>query len=129
MRRVLRMHEASIAMAAIDQAIAAAREHHATRITRIELEVGVLREIVLDAMAMAFEACSIGTIAEGARLELREEPARVRCRRCGSEFAPDIEAHSFACGSCGAADAEMLAGNEILLRSIECETDDEGENP
>ena len=120
------MHEASIAMAAIEQAIAAAREHRATKITRVELEVGVLREIVPEAMALAFEACALGTIAEGAKLDMREEPARARCRKCGREFAPDLETLSFACRECGAADAEMLGGNEILLRSIECETDEEG---
>jgi hydrogenase nickel incorporation protein HypA/HybF len=121
------MHEASIAMAAIEQAIAAARTHRATRITRIELDVGVLREIVPDAIAMAFEACAMGTMAEGAKLDLHEESARARCRKCGCEFAPDLETHSFACGGCGAADAEMISGHEILLRSIECETDEEGE--
>ncbi len=119
------MHEASIAMAAIEAAIAAAGGHRATKITRVELEVGVLREIVPEAMAMAFEACSIGTIAEGAQLDLREEPARARCRACGRDFAPDLENRSFACRECGAADAEIIAGDEILLRSIECETDEE----
>jgi hydrogenase nickel incorporation protein HypA/HybF len=120
------MHEASIAMAAIEQAISAARNHRGTKITRIQLEVGVLRELVPEAMAIAFEACAIGTMAEGARLDLREQPARMRCRGCGGEFAPDLEAISFACPTCGAADSEMLAGNDILLTSIECETDEEG---
>ena len=115
-------------MAAIEQAIAAARNHRATKITRIQLDVGVLREIVPDAMAMAFEACALGTMAEGAKLDMREEPARSKCRKCGREFSPDLETRSFACQGCGAADAEIVAGNEILLRSIECETDEEGES-
>ncbi len=123
------MHESSIAMAAIEQAVQAAREHNATRITRIELEVGVLREVVLEAMAIAFEACAVGTIAEGARLDLREQSAQARCRPCGSEFTPDLAAISFVCPTCGEADSEMLAGDAILLTSIECETNEEGPSP
>lgn len=123
------MHEASIAMAAIEQAVQAARNHGAAKITRIELEVGVLREVVPEAMAVAFEACAVGTIAEGARLDLREQPALARCRPCGNEFTPDLAAISFVCPACSEADSEILAGDAILLTSIECETDEEGQGP
>lgn len=119
------MHEATIAAAAIEQAIEAARSHGATRITRIELEVGAMREVVPEAMAIAFEACAIGTMAEGAKLDLHETAVRLQCRGCGGEFGPDLDALSFVCPACGAADGEMLEGNRILLKSVECETDEE----
>ena len=119
------MHEASIAMAAIEQAVEAARQHGATRITRVELRVGALRQVVPEAMKLAFEACAIGTPAEGAKLDLQEESVVARCRPCGRQFEPDLQAISFACPQCGRADAELLAGNEIILTSVECEQDEE----
>ena len=119
------MHEASIAMAAIEQAVVAAQQHGASRITRIALRVGALRQVVPEAMMLAFEACAIGTPAEGAKLDLQEEPVVARCRPCGRQFEPDLQAISFACPQCGRADAELLAGNEIILTSLECEQDEE----
>jgi len=119
------MHEASIAMAAIEQAVEAARQHGATRITRIALRIGALRQVVPEAMKLAFEACAIGTPAEGVVLDLQEEPVVARCRPCGRQFEPDLQAISFACPQCGQADAELLAGNEIVLTSVECEQDEE----
>jgi len=119
------MHEASIAMAAIDQAVEAARQHGASRVTRVKLRVGALRQVVPEAMKLAFEACAIGTPAEGAELELEEEAVIARCRPCGRQFEPDLQALSFMCPQCGQADAELLAGNEIILTSVECEQDQE----
>ncbi len=119
------MHEATIAEAAIEQAIETARQHGASRITRIELEIGAFRKVVPEAMSVAFEACAIGTMAEGAKLDLREVAVRIQCRSCGREFEPDIDAHNFACPACGAADGRMLAGNDILLKSLDCETNEE----
>jgi hydrogenase nickel incorporation protein HypA/HybF len=119
------MHEASIAMAAIEQAVEVARQHGASRITRVALRVGALRQVMPEAMKLAFEACAIGTPVEGAELELREEPVVARCRPCGRQFEPDLQAISFACPQCGRADAELLAGNEIILTSVECEQDEE----
>jgi hydrogenase nickel incorporation protein HypA/HybF len=123
------MHEASIAMAAIEQAIEAARQHGATRISRVVLRIGALRQVVPEAMSLAFEACAIGTPAEGATLDLQDEPVVARCRPCGRQFEPDLQAINFTCPQCGQADAELLAGNEIVLTSLECELDEESEHP
>ncbi len=119
------MHEASIAMAAIEQAVEAARQHGASRITRVTLRIGALRQVVPEAMKLAFEACAIGTPAEGAELELQEESVVARCRPCGRRCEPDLQTINFTCPQCGRADTELLAGNEIVLTSVECEQDEE----
>jgi hydrogenase nickel incorporation protein HypA/HybF len=119
------MHEASIAMAAIEQAVVAAQQHGASRITRVELRIGALRQVVPEAMKLAFEACAIGTPAEGAILDMQEEPVVARCRPCGRQFEPYLQAINFTCPQCGRADAELLAGNDIILKSLECEQDEE----
>ncbi|HSW46155.1 MAG TPA: hydrogenase maturation nickel metallochaperone HypA [Phycisphaerae bacterium] len=122
------MHEASIAMAAIEQAIEVARRHGASRVTRIEMEIGILRAVVPEIMQAAFEACAIGTAAEGASLDLQVKAALARCRACDQQFKPDLEAISFACPACGQADADLLIGNDIILKSVECETPEEAES-
>lgn len=116
------MHEATIAMAIVEQAAAVAAQHGAARITAIEVELGALKQVVPEALDLAFEACAEGTLAEGAVLSQTVRPAVALCRPCGREFEPDLIALSFACPSCGRADVEIIAGHEIVLKAVECDT-------
>jgi hydrogenase nickel incorporation protein HypA/HybF len=86
------------------------------RITRVVLEIGKLTAVFPDAVRFAFELCSEGTPAEGARLDILETPGRARCRACGAEMALD---QPFGCCPCGGADLEWLAGNELKIKEME----------
>jgi hydrogenase nickel incorporation protein HypA/HybF len=113
------MHEMSIAAGLIDQVLAAAAEHGLARVERVEVQAGQMRQVVPEALQMAWEAVSAGTVADGAELALTEVPAELRCRGCGREFRRRRE--EFLCPDCGRADVEILAGDEILLTSISAE--------
>jgi len=113
------MHEMVIAEGLLRQALQSAGEHEVTRISRIEVVTGVLRLVVPEALRMAFEVLSQGTVAEGAELAITEAPPVARCRGCGREFGCEIG--DFACPGCGAADVEFVAGNDIVLQSMTCE--------
>jgi hydrogenase nickel incorporation protein HypA/HybF len=121
------MHEMSIAQGLIEQIRRLAREHRAEAVERVELRVGVLRLVVPEALVMAFEEVARGSLAEGAELEILEQPARARCRGCGSEYAPDPQ--HFDCPACGRAEPEILEGDEILLTGLTCRTDEPAETP
>ena len=118
------MHEASIAMAIVEQAEQAARPHNVTRITEIEIDVGAMKQIVHEALLVAFEACAAGTLAEGAVVKINEIPPAAVCEECGKEFTPDLAGLSFACPGCGKASATMVRGDEIVLKSMTCEQND-----
>ncbi|MDH7570367.1 MAG: hydrogenase maturation nickel metallochaperone HypA [Armatimonadota bacterium] len=117
------MHEVSLAMEVVRQALEAAANAGASRVTAVQVELGVLRGVDPDAMEMAFTAVAAGTAAEGARLDLREIPARALCRQCGTEYAVAID--HYVCPRCQAADPRLLAGNDVVLRSVECEVPEE----
>jgi len=115
------MHEAAIATAIIDQAVAAAAQHDVARICRIEIELGAMQQVVPEALGSAFEAASKGNLAEGAELKLTTVKAVARCRVCDCRFEPRIEELSFLCPQCKHADVQIVAGNQITLKSLECE--------
>ena len=115
------MHEAAIAMALIDQALQSADEHGATRITEVEVELGILQQVVPEALQTAFDAAVLGTAAEGAELVLVEQQAEAVCRQCATRFQPSLEAFSFCCPNCMQADVEIVAGNHVTLTSLTCE--------
>jgi hydrogenase nickel incorporation protein HypA/HybF len=112
------MHELSIA----DAVVTIASRHAAgRRVTRVELRVGHLRQVVPEALSFAFELVAQGTEVEGAELVMEEVPATVRCRDCGAETV--LEAFPAHCRACGALDVEVTGGDELLVDSLELETD------
>jgi len=116
------MHELSIASALAEQALTIARENRAVRVASLDVEVGVLQQIVPEALHMAFEAVVTGTPIAGATLRLTEVPPEAECRGCGCRFAAAIDV--YRCPECGQANARIMRGNEIILRSVECEVEE-----
>jgi hydrogenase nickel incorporation protein HypA/HybF len=85
-------------------------------VTTVRVSVGRLSGFVPDAMRFCFELATAGTPLEGATLEIDEPLGRARCRACGAEFTvPDL---LLQC-ACGSMDAELLAGRELRVRSVE----------
>jgi hydrogenase nickel incorporation protein HypA/HybF len=110
------MHELAIA-----EAIIAIAERHAAgrRVTRVEVKVGHLRQVVPSALEFAFQLSTEGTVLEGAELALEVVPAAGRCRACGAT----TELHHFPllCSACGGYDLELLRGEELLVDALELE--------
>jgi hydrogenase nickel incorporation protein HypA/HybF len=112
------MHELSIA-----DAVATIASRHAAgrKVSRVDLKVGHLRQVVPDSLMFAFELVSIGTELEGAELVIEEVPASVRCGACTAETTlVEFPAH---CAACGGFDVEVNGGDELLVDSLEIEED------
>jgi len=118
------MHEMSIAQSLLESVLSAAAEANAVRVNTVEIEVGAMQLVVPEALQAAWEAVRAGSLADGADLKIDEILAEAECRPCGWRFKPDI-AYSFLCPKCKQADAKIIRGNEILLKSMVCETEDE----
>jgi len=110
----------SIAIQILDTALAAAADNGAGRITALEIEAGAMKLIVPEALEAAWSAVTEGTSAEGSRLLVTEAPIEARCRDCGRAFSPSLD--SFLCPGCGQADVEIIRGDEVILKSITCES-------
>ncbi|HZC29229.1 MAG TPA: hydrogenase maturation nickel metallochaperone HypA [Gaiellaceae bacterium] len=110
------MHELSLA----DAVVAIARDHaRGRRVSAVDVRVGRLRQVVPDALEFAFELVAAGTEIEGAELRIEHVPIRVRCARCAAESeAPEFP---LACAECGSVDAEVVAGEELQVESLELE--------
>ncbi len=110
------MHELSIAESVVRIASAHAGGR---RVTKVELKVGHLRQVVPSALEFSFELVADGTPVEGAELEIEIVPAAGRCRKCGRESEQD--GFPLHCGACGSLDIEVTGGEELLVDSLELE--------
>jgi hydrogenase nickel incorporation protein HypA/HybF len=107
------MHELGIAQEVV--AIVAGHAG-ASKVTRVVLEIGRHALILPDSIRFCFDLCSEGTVAEGARLEIRKIPGRARCRECDSEIVLE---QPFGLCDCGSADLQWLSGDEIKVKEME----------
>ena len=113
------MHELSIA-----EAIVAIADRHARgrQVTRVEVAIGHLRQVVPSALEFAFELVARGTALDGAELVLEEVPAAGRCRTCGTESR--LAGFPLICPPCGSADVEVIAGEELRVESLDVEEEE-----
>jgi hydrogenase nickel incorporation protein HypA/HybF len=110
------MHELAIA-----EALVAIAECHARgrRVTRVEVEVGHLRQVVPAALEFAFELVARDTAVEGAQLVLRAVPVSGLCRDCGERTG--MPTLPLACAACGSVDVEIVTGEELRVDALELE--------
>jgi len=118
------MHEMAIAMQLVDQVVAVAEAHRVRSVEEVVVEAGAMRQIVPDALELAFSVVAEGTVAQGAQLRLIEVKSVARCRKCECEFAPELD--NYVCPECGQADTRIVAGNDIILKTVTGSEDDGG---
>jgi hydrogenase nickel incorporation protein HypA/HybF len=106
---------------AIAEAVVSIAEEHARgrRVVGVDVRVGHLRQVVPSALGFSFELVAEGTVVEGAELRIVDVPVRVECRGCGAES--DAPAFPLVCASCGGLDVDVIAGDELLVESLELE--------
>lgn len=109
------MHEMALAISIVDVAVSEARKAAAVKINEIELDVGKLAGVVIDALEFSFEAACKDTEAEGAHLNISEIEALAKCLDCGSVVK--VESIMEQC-DCGSYKLDLFQGQDLKVRAI-----------
>lgn len=116
------MHELSIAQSLIGIIKDEMEKHGLTKLHAVRVKHGRLAALVPEALAFAFEACTLGTPMEGVQLELSEIPIILKCSECDTEFSPDKSDLFMPCPKCGEGlGHRVLQGKELYLDNMEAE--------
>lgn len=110
------MHELSLSQAILETAL---RHADGRPVTKVNLRIGHLRQVVPDSLGFYFELIARETLCEGAMLETEPVAAELRCNACSEEWL--LEEPPFRCPSCGGSDVEIVHGNEFEVESITVE--------
>ena len=108
------MHELSITQSIVEAIVL---RMGTTRISVVRLEIGKLSGVLVDSVRFCFDLVAEGTTVQGARLVIDEPAGGARCRDCAEEF--HVEDPIVLCPACGGADAEVLSGRELRIKSVE----------
>lgn len=112
------MHELGVISAMVKTIEDIIHEQGLTQVHKLVLEVGELSGIVPRYMEACYPAAVYKTFMEDCVLEMETIPGIVRCKDCGREF--NATAQDFTCPDCGSQDMEILAGNDVLIRELQC---------
>ncbi|WP_295389287.1 hydrogenase maturation nickel metallochaperone HypA [uncultured Thiodictyon sp.] len=111
------MHELSICQSLLDQVEGIARQHGASRVEFILLQVGPLSGLEPALLHSAWPLAAVGTVAETAELLIEPAPVRVRCLDCQAESA--ATPNRLLCAACGGFRTRLISGDELLLARVE----------
>ncbi|MFH1214934.1 MAG: hydrogenase maturation nickel metallochaperone HypA [Pseudomonadota bacterium] len=79
------MHEISLVQGLLRQLAELAREHEATSISKVKVEVGQLSGVVVDSFCFGFEVLAVEEeLTSRAKLEIVIPPMRYKCCHCGA---------------------------------------------
>lgn len=113
------MHELSIAMSIVEICTEEARKAEATKVTRVELEVGSLSGIEVEALEFSWDVAVQNSLVEGSKLTIQKTQAIARCNECKKEF--EVDNFYSICPFCENFGYDILKGKELQVKAITVE--------
>lgn len=110
------MHELSVAMNIVDIASRHARDASASGVTEVELDIGALAGIEIEALEFALSMASRDTLLERARFRINRVEPLAECLSCHHRFSP--ERVSGSCPECSSNITRLVRGRELYVKSL-----------
>jgi len=113
------MHEMAIAQGILDIVFKTATEHKATKVTYVKLLIGQMIQVEPECLTFGFTALAMGSVAEGAKIDISIVPLVGKCNDCNREFA--VQDYCFVCSYCNSTQVSLLSGRELAVDYLEVE--------
>ncbi|MBA4407818.1 MAG: hydrogenase maturation nickel metallochaperone HypA [Bacteroidota bacterium] len=110
------MHEFSIAQSIIDIAEEIATKEKADQIQSIDIEIGALSGVVLDALEFALKITVEGTILGETQINFFPIPGKAVCNDCNLMF--EIGDLLAICPGCGGGTLKIIDGKQLRVKSL-----------
>ncbi len=110
------MHELSIAANILEIVEDNIKEVDAETVNELELEIGTLSGVVIDALSFALEQTKKDTVLENTKIIIKEIKAKVKCNNCNNIF--EVDDFFTTCPKCDHFDSEIIQGKELNVKSL-----------
>ena len=110
------MHELSIATNIVEIALEYAKKNNAEEVREIEIEVGELSGVVIQALEFAMDSATKNTIIENAKIILNKVKGYAKCLNCQNEFSATSLYEE--CPKCNTFNPEIIRGKELQVKSL-----------
>lgn len=113
------MHEFSIVNALMSMCENSAKEHNATKITKVEVKIGKLSGVEPHLLEISFNTFKEDTICHEAEFVIHLQDLVIECNTCKKQST--LQENEFKCLTCNSTDVNVLNGEEMLLMHLEME--------
>jgi hydrogenase nickel incorporation protein HypA/HybF len=110
------MHEFSIALSIVDICEEEAAKANAPFVEKIELEIGELAGIELDALEFAWDAAIRNTVLEKSEKIIHVVHGIAECMDCNMKFP--ASRRFIPCPSCNSMLTNVVAGKELKIKKL-----------
>jgi hydrogenase nickel incorporation protein HypA/HybF len=110
------VHEVSIAESIVDIANDYAAREDVQSFAAIELQIGTLAGVEIEALTFALDVVCRGTVLDGAEIRVHTVDGRARCENCDFEFPVDDQ--FTPCPACGDLRSSIISGEELRVSSL-----------
>jgi hydrogenase nickel incorporation protein HypA/HybF len=113
------MHEFTLAQNILEIVDETVKKNNVTTVKEVELEIGKLSGVEIDALETAIECLKPGSLLEYADVRMILIDGIGICRSCRHRFSPsDLFA---PCPKCNSYHPEIISGKELRVKSITTE--------
>ena len=113
------MHELSIAMSIVEIAEEEVKKANAAKVSEIELEIGKMSGVVVEALEFAMEEAVKNSVLSQAKRKIIEIEAKAQCASCKHEFT--TEDHYTPCPKCMHPYSDIISGKEMKIKTLKIE--------
>ena len=110
------MHELSIALSIVDIAEEEVRKANASSVDLIELDIGKLSGVEINALEFVWDQAVKETVLEKAERKINRIPGMARCMDCSRQF--EMEELFDACPDCQQYFNDIIQGKELRVKSL-----------
>ncbi len=110
------MHELSIAQSIVELAEEVAVNEKVDSIQSIDIEIGTLSGVVIDALEFAMEVTVKNTKLESAKINYYKKVGKADCSNCNFQFETnDLLA---LCPKCNQGNFKIVDGKQLRIKSV-----------
>jgi hydrogenase nickel incorporation protein HypA/HybF len=120
------MHEFSISDEIVRNVLDAVEKNEGKKVLSVQLEIGELALLNVEQVTFWIHELFKGSVAEGAKVNVRTIKARIRCESCGYKGGMDLDRHNsfrhaipYSCPKCHSFQINVEKGRECNLKRIQ----------
>jgi len=110
------MHELSIAQSIVELAEDVATKEQADSINSIDIEIGALSGVVMEALEFALEITTKSTKLENAKINYLLRTGKADCIECNFQF--ETNDLLVFCPKCNKANYRIIDGKQLRIKSL-----------
>ncbi|MCK5790475.1 MAG: hydrogenase maturation nickel metallochaperone HypA [Ketobacter sp.] len=113
------MHEMSLCESVLQIVEEEAARQRFSKVKWLQLEIGTLAGVEVEAMRFCFDAVSRNSVLEGAALDIVQPVGQAWCMQCAKTLS--LRERYQPCPECGGYQLQVTGGDEMRIKELEVE--------